>query len=171
MNKKISMNEAIKAWHTYKMEDSDIGIHLTDLEIDKILNQEDIGNREELIEHIMFCSDCAQKINLKEKHEESLDYWETAWPIAAATAERKWPITIFSNNRTYEIKIRQSEKNPRKGFIKVVVRKENLEGNTVSVIDGQGKELIRGAVKKGQLIGRIFNIEEIDLHLLVRIIQ
>jgi len=174
MNRPISLNDTLKAWKVFKNSIKKFGEHLTDKEISILLSDETVTNREELINHLMLCNECALRLDSFEEVRKTSENWETAWPIAAATEKRSWPITIYSAQKTYKIRIRQSSKDPQKGYIKVSIYKKNMslfEGKKIAVIDGRAQELLRGVIKNREVIGRIPDLDAIDLHLLVKVIK
>jgi hypothetical protein len=100
--------------------------------------------------------------------------WTTAWRKAASTDEISWPQILHSKNGVCKIEIRQSEARKENGLILLTVNQNyytNYEGKYITIVDGKGKQLLKGKIQNGEVFEKISGIDQIDLNLMIRIIQ
>ncbi len=170
MNTTTTLKDALLAWEKHQLQNFNNLAHINEVQLSAILQGRTKASYNE-IEHIVLCPECLPKLDTYQRLEESTEFWETAWRKAAATSEIQWPQKLSSHDGTYLIVIRQSESNRDQGLIIVTVnekQREKLEGSKLTVIDGKGRTLLTGTVKKGEAFQRIDNLNTIDLRLMVR---
>ena len=169
MNNKITIKQALFAWAQYRLGNSMVMRHLDEQKFNFIFeNIVQLNHRE--IEHLILCTDCLQKATASTRQKESFAYAETAWRKAAATRENSWPQKITTKS-AHTIEIRESETDKNNGLIIVTInekQRNQFEGKMISVVDGNGRVLLKGVVKDGEVFQRIENLDNIDLRLLLK---
>lgn len=169
MKREIALAEALLLWVEYKSRTSQNRDHINDERLQALQKAKDSISRAE-IDHLVFCSDCQKPIRSQAESEETR-LWEIAWSKSAATDKMTWPQIVESNNGSYIVTIRESEKQSNNGIVSVAVsdaQREQLEGTMVSIVDGKGRSLLRAKIRNGEAFQKIQDLGSIDLRLLIR---
>jgi len=170
MKGKITLKEAFDAWERYRITGFSGSDHIEKERVDQLFENPNELSYEN-IEHLSLCKTCLQELQPASIQKSVTEFWETAWRKAASGTKINWPQKLVSSNGTYGIEIRQNEDNKNMGLIIVTVsekQRERFEGKEISVIDGNGRKLLKGQIHKGEVFQRIKNLQSIDLKLLVR---
>lgn len=144
MNKTITFLEVLYNWQDYQWQQMESGRPYPEMMNNILLNPQPVRN------------------------------WTTAWRKAASTQEIAWPQILHSKNGIYKIEIRQSETIKDNGFIHLEVNKSyntEYEGKYVAIIDGKGRQLLKGKIKKGEVFEKVNKLDEIDLKLMIRVVE
>jgi hypothetical protein len=144
MNRSLTFSDVLHNWQQYQRQQMQAGNQYSEIIIDKLFRFE-------------FTNE-----------------WTTAWRKAASTDEITLPQILHSKNGVYKIEIRQSEANKENGLILLTVNKNyysNYEGKQISIIDGKGKQLLKGKIQNGEVFERINRLDQIELKLMIRIIE
>lgn len=168
-DREIIVGETLLLWGEYKSRASQNRDHINDERFKDLLEGKDSILRTE-VEHTLFCHDCRKEIH-PFPESKGTNLWEIAWSKSAASDKISWPQIVESNNGSYVVTIRESEKQSNNGIVSVAVsdaHREQLEGTMVSVVDGKGRSLLRGKIRNGEAFQKIQDLGSIDLRLLIR---
>ena len=169
MDGKITLDEALGRWSTWKGSQASSGEHIAPEELFELLvHPLEIPGREQLLTHLTRCAACLGEFQVLVESREAagtrLERWDLALPRAAASPI-EGPRRIFTEGRKYTIVIRPHVSDTSRGLITVQVAPQHqqaLEGETLRLLDGQGRVVLEGRVTNGEVAQEVADIEAIE---------
>jgi hypothetical protein len=175
MNRKITLEQALESWDRWRKEQISAADHVSIGELYELLiHPSGMADREKILQHLAVCPDCLTEfagLDRCRQEEEEGSGWDVALRRAAATTP-DGPRRITTEKGLYTIDIRPDVADRSRGLIIVrvsAVVRERLEGSLLTLVDGQGRVLLRGRISGGEVVQAVEDLVSVDDRLFVHV--
>ena len=175
MQDKKTLNQALKAWRSWKAPARELGDHIPPAELYELfIHPESNPDRGPLLDHLVQCPVCLRElediIHSTAGAATAMAGLDYAAAMAAASLTRG-PKRISTRGGKYTIEIRPHISRENRGIVTVQVApryRDELEGRTLTIKDRQGRVLLQGRIINSEASQEIDGLDQIEYGLLIQ---